>query len=1025
MDALQQHHRLMGAPQPQQQPPMADPQLRPSPSQGTWYSSQFQYHTSHLPPPPPPQQMQWVNYSDHHHIPAPAYSAQPNPSAPPSYAAHPHSNNQYPPPPSVRHLPPPLQHPHPNPNCLQIPQPYPPSNQTWGNSNWTHHQGWEYSDRNIPNNNEEDWAARAREWAAAKATMENQYPQSQFPPPGRLEEHSDAYHDQYQQAVDPHYTESQQSSRPAWSYQQQFPVSGTNLHRPPVNHLQDSTSFSSGQPSSYVSDGHISYGARDGPMVADSDPVFGHQGSAPTSSTIYPQEVPSSYSSVQAGKEEAVEQIDQSHQQAPLPKSTVQDGQHHMQPMLRAIGRSSSAELPRFTYDNQITDATADPSDQPLDFAPRFTRENDPHLQTGYAHPDSAGHVGGVDHIAAVHAWTPPVATGVAYPPAPPVPQGSQFDPSFVPPVSGHTAPVFGRIPGPSFQPRISTVGAPFGLGAGAAVHPTTAFPGDAYGVLNVSERPKKASVPNWLREEIIKKKAVISTSVQEHLEEDHFLPVGDEGLDKSFKKGYQVDDKSVDSSRSTEDEDDEEDELEVARTTAINQEIKRVLTEVLLKVTDELFDEIATEVLSEDDLSVKVDHDYSPPNHKVSLSSPAVPTPKVSAKVLIPVKAKEADAVDVSGKSSASSPGDVLGLGSYASDDDEIQSFNMPASKQTDAEHWQSTDGKLAEVVPSSVENVNLKNEGPTGGRINMDSDQKRNIQFGAIGNGLGKVLDHENDRTSALRVVQDDKNNAYGEKMVNSDAFESKDRVAGSDSINPELLPGTTKFKKSVADDSHGREARNLSGKSDGHLARNSVSENFISGGETNKTKTVDRHPDSTNPCRRDGRHARNEKGDDCSGVQERVKDQVARSDEKAKESDSRKSSHANSLDDKKEAERTKRVSSKEDSNRKRERARDDRGDGSRRKTERDSSRHKRRRSSSFSRHSDSSDEVSDGLDQRKMHTKRHNLSTSPTQSRKRQVLRSPHSKHSQRRHSPYSSLDTTRGKRSRSNSPVRRRR
>ncbi|KAJ4974712.1 hypothetical protein NE237_007886 [Protea cynaroides] len=1037
MDALPPHHRFMRAPPSQQQPPpMADPQLRPSPLQGPWYSSQFQYHTSQVPP-PPPQQTPWVTHSDHHHIP-PAYPLQPHQHAAPLYPpAHPHNNHYLPPPPPRSHLPPPPPRshlPHSHPNGPQVPQPYPPSEQTWGNSSWAHHQAWEYSDRNISHSNDEDWAAKAREWAAAKAAMENQHSQSQFPPSGRPEEHSNVYHDQYQQTVDPHYIEMQQSSLPAWSHQQ-FPVSATNLHRPPVNHLQDSTSFGSGQPS-YVSDGHISYTARDGALLADSDPVFAHQGSASTSSSIYQQEVPSSYSSVQGTEETAEVQ-----QQSLFPKSSVQEGQHHLQPMLPAIGRTSSAEHPHFTYENQITDATADPSDLPLDFVPRFTRENDPHPQAGYTHPDSSGHVGSMVPIAAVssmHAWTSPAATGVAYPPVSSVPPGAQFDPSFVAPsVTGHSAPIFGRIPGPSFRPPIPTVGASFGIGAGAAIHPTRAFPGDANGVLNISERPKKASVPNWLREEIIKK-AVIPSSIQEHPEEDPLQSVGDDSVDRSYKKSDQADNRSVDSFRSTEDEDDDEDDVEAARTAAINQEIKRVLTEILLKVTDELFDEIATKVISED-LSVEVNRGSSPQDHKVLPSSPAVPTLVASAKGLLPVKAKEAEDDDVSGKSSSSPPGDVLGLASYASDDDdENQSSSVPESKQTNTQHQQLTNGKLAEDVRDSVKNGSSKIEGPTGGRMDIESDQKGTGQHEALENGLGGVLDHENDGTSAVRVVGEDKINTDGEKMVHSDAFESKDAVGGRETMKPEQLPVKSNSKKSVANDFHGGEARNKSDKSHGHDGRGSVGKDFVKEGETNKTKTHDKHPDSADTKRRDERHARKEKADNRSALKERLKDRGAKSDEKARESDSRKSSHVNSKDDRKETEKTRRASGKEDSNRKKERARDERGDRSKPKTERDSSRHKRRRSSSVSsrgrnskdisvgvHYSDSSDEVSEGSSERKMHTKRRSLSPSPTRTRRRQVSRSPHSKHSQRRHSPYSSLETTRGKRSRSNSPVRRRR
>ena len=61
--------------------------------------------------------------------------------------------------------------------------------------------------------------------------------------------------------------------------------------------------------------------------------------------------------------------------------------------------------------------------------------------------------------------------------------------------------------------------------------------------------------MPNWLKEEI-KKAVITSSSLDQHKEETQSIE--DEGFDKSVGKGEQADSKSVDSSRSTEDEDDE-----------------------------------------------------------------------------------------------------------------------------------------------------------------------------------------------------------------------------------------------------------------------------------------------------------------------------------------------------------------------------------------------------------------------------------------------------------------------------------
>ena len=56
-------------------------------------------------------------------------------------------------------------------------------------------------------------------------------------------------------------------------------------------------------------------------------------------------------------------------------------------------------------------DPTISLADQPLDFAPRFNRDNDLQMQPTFAHHDPA----------AMNNWVPPVVPGVGYPPIPPV----------------------------------------------------------------------------------------------------------------------------------------------------------------------------------------------------------------------------------------------------------------------------------------------------------------------------------------------------------------------------------------------------------------------------------------------------------------------------------------------------------------------------------------------------------------------------------------------------------------------------
>lgn len=110
----------------------------------------------------------------------------------------------------------------------------------------------------------------------------------------------------------------------------------------------------------------------------------------------------------------------------PVPVSSAQEGQVHGQSSLPAVGRSVLSEQP-FAYGNQTADHTVDLSDQPLDFAPRFNREHDPNIQPSYALSDSVGPGRGMDPITTVppmHSWTPPVGSGVVYPPV--LPTGPQ-----------------------------------------------------------------------------------------------------------------------------------------------------------------------------------------------------------------------------------------------------------------------------------------------------------------------------------------------------------------------------------------------------------------------------------------------------------------------------------------------------------------------------------------------------------------------------------------------------------------------
>ncbi|XP_068326028.1 uncharacterized protein [Pyrus communis] len=938
MDSYQAQQRYLRPPPPPQPRVTSDPyhyhQQQQQP-RPDWYPNQYQYPPAPPPPPPP--------YAEH----LPPLGSYPPPPHP--YPAQPPNHAHFPPPP-----PPPPPHqsrPH-----LPPPPPRPPPPHSY-----QHAQEWGAAPPSWPNYaapNNQDWEAKAKAWADARTAVETQHQQLQFPPAGGLEEQSH-YQEQYPHNGDPHYSGSHHQSFSASSYQQ-VPVSGAPTHYPPGIHSQETSSIGS-ELSPY-----LHHAVRDGTPAGDSNALFHRQGILSTSPSVHQQEVPYSYSSVTGNEGTA-----------------AQEGQHHMQP---------SQPFP-FAYGSQSADPTTNLADQPLEFARGFTSDHGPHVQSSYTYHDSHGTIRGVDPattVPSVNTWPSSVAPGVGYPHNVPVPSGLQHDPSnAIPsPVPGHSPHSFGSFPSAAM---------PFALTAGTTVHPTAAFPGDAYGVSTVTERPKKAPVPSWLRDEI--KKAVITSSSMDHPKEET-QSFEDEGFDRSFGKGDQADSKSIDFSRPTEEEDDE-DQVEAARTAAINQEIKRILTEVFLKVTDELFDEIATKVLTEDDLTVEVEQRTLISNHKVLPSPPAVTTPKASAKVLIAAKSKEYESGDV--KSSSTLPGDVLGLANYATDDEDgdsdIQSSGVPNS------------GKDAKLQQSTVRR-------PSNDRHDATANDRSSVELQEHSKNQ-TILESGRGKTSSLESNNRNKNDdSNGDRILpdGTTASRLKDTVG---IFKPELPKETVNVKNASKDDPQVMESTMKPDKHDRDENKKSSVKDINKEIESGKFRTDEKGDENHK-----GHYPRKERTDDRNGSKEKVKEQSV------KESESRKrSSLADAKEDRRETEQLHRASAKEDKDRKRGRTKEKEGDRSRHKHSTDSSRHKGRRSSSVAsrgRNSkdDSSDEASDDS-KRKRHSRRRNLSPSPIKSRRRQVSRSPHSKHSQHRHSPYSSLETSRGRRSRSRSPVRRQR
>ncbi|KAL2344390.1 hypothetical protein Fmac_005675 [Flemingia macrophylla] len=672
---------------------------------------------------------------------------------------------------------------------------------------------------------------------------------------------------------------------------------------------------------------------------------------------------------------EAADQIQQSYSVFPLSSSTSQE--HHVQPSMHA---------PPFASGSHSADSAISLADQPLDFAPRFNHDSDLQMQSTYNHHDSS---------TPVNNWAAQVTPGVAYPPI--LASGQQqHDPSITTP--GHVAPPFGRFPGPGLPSTIPPSGAPFTLNTGATIHSTTGFSADAYGVSGVSDRPKKASVPNWLREEI-KKTVITAPSAENQKEETTFeTTFVNGGIDKTHARVDEADSKSIDSSRSAEDEEDDEDQVEAARTVAINQEIKKVLTEVLLKVTDELFDEIATKVLAEDDLTAEVGYKVGTSNHKASASPPSTTVPKASAKVLVSIKQKvENDGA--SEKSNSSSPGDVLGLGNYGSDaddgDNEIESSSVPTPAK-DASYQSGIKKPLLDTHDIPVNGISefdehrRKDTNLVNNQVKMTSLSSRSTNDADADQLHDYKVTRESNHSHSSKPVsenlKDNGLNAIERSHERFNGFSSKDT---SGTLSSELPVKNVSVEKK--DDHPSRESRRKSEKTD-RPDRITSEKDFVKEVHSSKTRTDEKG--NENHRRKDERNQKREKTDYGSEAKER------KHGEKAKESESRKrSSHADVKDDKKEAEKSHRGSATDDTSRKRDRAKDKGEHKSRQKDASNPDRHRRRRSSSVSSRGrinndyinhagDSSGEGSDGS-KRKMHSRKHDLSPSPVRSKRRYYL------------------------------------
>ncbi|XP_042385571.1 uncharacterized protein LOC121977103 isoform X2 [Zingiber officinale] len=921
-------------------------------------------HQSHYPSPPPPPHLissqhqpppppQWVHTDDHfqqqqhhHHHPAPA------PPYPPPYAARPVQHQQYPP----HH---PLQLPPPPPHYSAFP---PPPHQGWGGQSWQQNQAWKYQERSLSYNAVDEWAARAKEWATA-----NHQSNSQVVSDGRNEVHSHTYHDQYQATVGP--PKDAQQSLLSQSTNQQLPHYTMDQQKQ-VNHVYPSTSLVSG--STYVGDMHI-HSATGEEAVAQPKALTSPGNLFGSTSSIYEQEVPYSYSYV-PGNRDSVSQFH-------LPVLSTREGFVHPPPAL--TDPNVAVDQHDLDQGRQPTNYTTDPSNMPLDFQPRPVSDLESHPKISYA-PIRSESLGMIDQDAIsmpAHAWAPPAAPAV-------LPQVSisgsvtQLDHPFIPhPALGPQPPsVYGRSIGPNFRPGVPPSPL-FGLVTGASLNHSSIISAEASSNFNLSERPKKAAVPNWLREEIIKNKSTIASAYASHQNGISYNSMELEDDDKLYKAGDKIGNASADSIKSTEDKDDDEDGAEAARSAAINQEIKRVLTEVLLKVTDELFDEIALKVLDEDDLTDEVTENKEVGNDRVSVSG--VSTTNASAKVLVTIKEAKTENGVHANSGMQSNASDILGLASYASDEDDDDADNpklllvnesdsrSPENESRSGENEKILINKGLRRGPDGVasgrletidsSNSNSRNHVPTSvtiyaslsdGKLPDHAKKQKDPSVTSL-----QHLPHRNDIPS--KITSDTRN-----------ASESKGKTISNKVIKEDNTLACNAAGESVIAEEHVRELKKFNG-SERYPEKRSYSKESV------KESTITDKPssDSTETIYYENKRRAKENGNEKNNSNDTTKERSNKRGANSKDSNGK---DLGSIKDKIGAVKDKKERDKEDTDRKKVKSKDDREGKSRHDTKdpryisRKSHSQRRSKEGSLHDHGTSSNEPFEVSKRRRMHSR-----------------------------------------------------
>ena len=359
--------------------------------------------------------------------------------------------------------------------------------------------------------------------------------------------------------------------------------------------------------------------------------------------------------------------------------------------------------------------------------------------------------------------------------------------------------------------------------------------------------------------------------------------------------------------------------------------------------------------------------------NQNVSSSPFPVSTPKASAKVLLPVKVQEPDNDDTSEKSSSSSPGDVLGLGNYASDDEknddrdgEIQSSNMQGSKTMFNVELSSTKRNLRDIQDA------VGNASTPGNVI----EHSGNHVISDINDGSTSSVNEMSKNTGFSKLNDDWMDREMGQEHSLKPSSKGKDNETkfgdGIASGTRDVLgmvseqQGKNVNGKNASKDPHDGETKTKpldSGKQES-MRGSSLKDRVKEEGEV-KTRTNEKADE--NRLKQDARRPRKEDADDQTIQKGKLKDQDVKSGEKGKDSDSRhRSTHHNSKDERREDKHL-RASTKDGTDRNRVYTKDDEG-RTRQKISSELTRHKSSRDRNKDKAVDHSTNSSDDSDDSK---------------------------------------------------------